>query len=289
MYGLLIVSIQYFVEENYGPDIWIAALQKCGVHKLSYETRKTYPETVIEEVITILCELTGESSEELRYQSGLFFADFAISSGYERLLRVQGSDFIQFLRSLNDLHEHLRFSYLKIKPPSFVVAEETPERIILLYMSKRTGFAHYVRGQLVALASRFFGLNITVAVIGQEKVKLIHRTTLEITHDGNGWHKLERKYQQTALATWGDTIRTEDFLQSLSFFLIITPEMFIRKASTGFQRVDEELEGARFANKIKICRPFIEPLFEEISSPPPIQLSVVRTKVKAVVTNELLA
>jgi hypothetical protein len=42
----------------------------------------------------------------------------------------------------------MRFSYQKLKPPSFFVEKETADGIVLHYRSKRKDYKYYVRGQL---------------------------------------------------------------------------------------------------------------------------------------------
>ena len=70
-----------------------------------------------------------------------------------RILKVLGRTLRDFLSNLDNLHEYLRFSYPKIKPPSFFVTDETPNGLTLHYRSKRKGFVNYVKGQVSDLYS----------------------------------------------------------------------------------------------------------------------------------------
>ena len=70
-----------------------------------------------------------------------------------RILKVLGRTLRDFLSNLDNLHEYLRFSYQKIKPPSFFVTNETPNGLTLHYRSKRKGFVNFVMGQVSALYS----------------------------------------------------------------------------------------------------------------------------------------
>ena len=70
-----------------------------------------------------------------------------------RILKVLGRTLRDFLSNLDNLHEYLRFSYPKIKPPSFFVTDETPNGLTLHYRSKRKGFVNFVMGQVSALYS----------------------------------------------------------------------------------------------------------------------------------------
>lgn len=62
--------------------------------------------------------------------------------------RVLGRHMRDFLNGLDNLHEYMRFSYPKLKPPSFFVEKESPNGLLLHYRSKRKGYMYYVKGQI---------------------------------------------------------------------------------------------------------------------------------------------
>ncbi|KAF7261154.1 hypothetical protein EG68_01161 [Paragonimus skrjabini miyazakii] len=263
MYGVLIIGVQHFIEEYYGSEIWPVVVERSGLGTLTYQTQKVYSETVIERLIGALGDVTGRTVAELRYQNGLYFAAFTTQHGYDKLLRVQGRSFIHFLRNLDNLHEHLRFSYPKIRPPSFFILSDSPDLIKLVYSSKRLGYEHYVRGQLVTLAKNFFNLNITVTLVSREDEGSVHHITYDITHDGRSWGSADDGYVQKVLPEWEVNLKYSDFLNLVSFFIIITTDMRIHKASNQFKRFDCALEGCEFADKFLIARPYIQPTFSE--------------------------
>ena len=84
---------------------------------------------------------------------GVDFITFMGQFGYERILRILGRSLKDFLNSLDNLHEHMRYSYPKLRPPSFFVEKETPNGLILHYRTVRKGFNHYVIGQLKEVSS----------------------------------------------------------------------------------------------------------------------------------------
>ncbi|KAF6772863.1 hypothetical protein AHF37_07831 [Paragonimus kellicotti] len=263
MYGLLIIGVQHFIEEYYGSEIWPVVVQRSGLGTLTYQTQKVYSEAVIERLIETLGDVTGRPVAELRYQNGLYFASFTTQHGYDKLLRVQGRSFIHFLRNLDNLHEHLRFSYPKIRPPSFFILSDSPDLIKLVYSSKRLGFEDYVRGQLVTLAKSFFNLNITVTLVSREDEGSVHHITYDITHDGRSWGTADDGYVQKLLPDWEVNLKYSDFHNLLSFFIIITTDMRIQKVSNQFKRFDCDLEGCEFSDKFLIVRPYIQPTFSE--------------------------
>ncbi len=79
---------------------------------------------------------------------GVEFINFMGHVGYGRLLRILGRSLRDFLNGLDNLHEYIRYSYPRIKPPSFFVEKETPNGLTLHYRTKRRGYSHYVMGQI---------------------------------------------------------------------------------------------------------------------------------------------
>lgn len=66
-----------------------------------------------------------------------------------------------FLNGLDNLHEYMRFSYPKLKPPSFFVEKENANGLILHYRSKRKGYMFYVKGQIKQVKKCFNYLKST--------------------------------------------------------------------------------------------------------------------------------
>ncbi|KAF8569046.1 hypothetical protein P879_03518 [Paragonimus westermani] len=277
MYGVLIIGVQHFIEEYYGSEIWPVVVERSGLNTLTYQTQKVYSETVIERLIEALGDVTGRTVAELRYQNGLYFAAFTTQHGYDKLLRVQGRSFIHFLRNLDNLHEHLRFSYPKIRPPSFFILSYSLDLIKLVYSSKRMGYEHYVRGQLVTLAKSFFNLNITVTLVSREDEGSVHHITYDITHDGRSWGSADDGYVQKVLPDWEVNLKYCDFFNLVSFFIIITTDMQIHKVSNQFKRLDCALEGCEFSDKFLIARPYIQPTFSEFVC---LQTKCLRSKAR---------
>lgn len=86
--------------------------------------------------------------KEFMCQMGASFVSFVSQYGYDRVLSVLGRHLRDFLHGLDNLHQYLKFSYPRMKAPSFICENETQEGLTLHYRSKRHGFAHYTMGQI---------------------------------------------------------------------------------------------------------------------------------------------
>lgn len=62
---------------------------------------------------------------------GVHFVSFVGQYGYDRVLSVLGRHVRDFLNGLDNLHEYLKFSYPRMRAPSFICENETRQGIIL--------------------------------------------------------------------------------------------------------------------------------------------------------------
>ena len=100
---------------------------------------------------------------------GVDFVNFVGKYGYDKILRVLGRHLRDFLNGLDNLHEYMRFSYSKLKPPSFFVENESASGLILHYRSKRKGFSYYVRGQIKQVGKLFYDLDVKIDVLSEKQ------------------------------------------------------------------------------------------------------------------------
>jgi guanylate cyclase len=79
---------------------------------------------------------------------GIYFVEYVGQYGYDAMLTVLGRHMRDFLNGLDNLHEYLKFSYTKMRAPSFYCDSETANGLRLHYRSRRRGFVYYVMGQI---------------------------------------------------------------------------------------------------------------------------------------------
>merc|ERR1719499_2817921 len=60
-----------------------------------------------------------------------------------------------FFVNLDNLHDYLKFTFPRMKAPSFFIAEEADTGMTMEYRSKRRGFQFYVQGQIKELSKNF--------------------------------------------------------------------------------------------------------------------------------------
>ena len=164
MYGLIIECIIESIKNKYGCHVWEKVKKDAKIDRDFYDTHEHYNDAIIKIILSSLSNITGnlkdfsimvlklflflseKNSEELMESFGTVFINFMSKFGYEKILRILGRSLKDFLNGIDNLHEYMRYSYPKIKPPSFNVESEMQNGLILRYKSKRRGLTHFVVG-----------------------------------------------------------------------------------------------------------------------------------------------
>ena len=94
--------------------------------------------------------------EEFYEGMGKYFVQLATDAGYRNLLLALGRGIRDFFLNLDNLHDYLKFTFTKMKAPSFFVDTENEGMIMLQYRTRRRGFHFYVQGQVGSLNSTIF-------------------------------------------------------------------------------------------------------------------------------------
>ncbi|XP_055323492.1 soluble guanylate cyclase 89Db-like isoform X2 [Sitodiplosis mosellana] len=166
MYGMLLESVQHFVQEQFGDLVWKQALRATGCKHTVFNTHQIYPDTLMPDLAEALSAITGESFDYFMNFFGKCFVRFFTNFGYDKMLKATGRYFCDFLQSVDNIHLQMRFTYPKMKSPSMQLTETDEQGAVLVYRSGRSGFSRYFMGQLCEIAEVFYKLNdLTVRIL----------------------------------------------------------------------------------------------------------------------------
>ena len=169
MYGMLLESVEHFLKEKYGQKTWNLIRLRAEVRNHVFVTHERYPDNLMLDIARAAEDIIGKqtkmTSEDFIQFFGVCFVKFFSNYGYDRIIRVSGRHFRDFLRGIDNLHEHMRFAYPKLMSPSFYCSEETTSGLLLHYKSKRRGFLRYVMGQVMEVARTFYGIALEMKVL----------------------------------------------------------------------------------------------------------------------------
>lgn len=83
-------------------------------------------------------QVLGVTEKEFFDQMGVHFVGFVGQYGYDRVLSVLGRHVRDFLNGLDNLHEYLKFSYPRMRAPSFICENETRQGDLQNCVSKES-------------------------------------------------------------------------------------------------------------------------------------------------------
>ncbi|XP_029713132.1 soluble guanylate cyclase 89Db isoform X1 [Aedes albopictus] len=165
MYGMLLESVQHFVQLEYGELVWKQALHTAGCKLTVFNTYQQYPDSLIPDLAAALSAITGRSIDDFMVFFGRCFVRFFSNFGYDELIKATGRYFCDFLHSVDNIHLQMRFTYRKMKSPSMQLIEVDEQGAVLVYRSTRSGFSKYLRGQLMEIAKQLYNMDVTIKVL----------------------------------------------------------------------------------------------------------------------------
>ncbi|GJQ69469.1 hypothetical protein Trydic_g6576 [Trypoxylus dichotomus] len=165
MYGMLLESVQHFVQLEYGEAMWKKVLEVAGCKISVFTTHQVYPDSIMSNLATACAEITNASYDSFMEFFGRCFMRYFSNLGYDITIKSTGRYFTDFLESVDNIHSQFCFTYPKMKSPSMYVTDVDNDGCVLVYRSGRKGFTQYLTGLLLQIAKDIFKLNLKVRVI----------------------------------------------------------------------------------------------------------------------------
>ena len=181
---------------------------------------------------------------------GEYFVENIGRYGYARLLRVLGRDLRDFLNGLDDLHEYLRFSYPKMRPPSFFCENETPNGMLLHYTTKRRGYLCYVIGQLKTVG-KIYGKDLDISIEMEEVNGEETHVVLDLKFD-NSEMLLQRR---PSIIDNSFSISSDTFLSIFPFCIHFSNDLVITRVGDKLQEVLPNLLGRNLGEVFALLKP----------------------------------
>ncbi|KAI2795797.1 hypothetical protein BLOT_016437 [Blomia tropicalis] len=169
MYGLLIENISQYIQERYGMDKWNEIRRLAQIEENSFNTHTIYPDVYTKNIIDKACQVLKLTEKQFLIKVGESFVIFIGRYGYDIILSALGREFRDFLNSLDDLHEYLRLSYPRLRPPSYFCDNESQHGLILHYRTKRNFLLWYTVGQIIQVAKVFYSTDVEIELLSEKQ------------------------------------------------------------------------------------------------------------------------
>ncbi|GJQ65687.1 hypothetical protein Trydic_g7773 [Trypoxylus dichotomus] len=167
-----------------------------------------------------------------------------------------------FLNGLDNLHEYLRYSYPRMKAPSFICENETSQGLTLHYRSKRKGFVYYTMGQIKEVARHFYHKEMKIELVKEELLLDMIHTTFQLTFDN-------RAFTLTSLAMTTEEkhlpISASILFEIFPFCVVFSSDMIVKNAGNSLVALLPDMVGKRLTNWFDLVRPLITFNFQTVS------------------------
>lgn len=155
MHGLINRSIQCFLQDTYGKDAWTDICTNAELNADSFEAMLSYDDAVTDRVLSAAALRLGKTVEILLEDIGTFLVSNPDMQAVRRLLRFGGSNFTEFLHSLDDLRDRALLAVPDLELPQLDIRDHAPGAYTLFCMNGYPGMGHVLVGVLRAMADEY--------------------------------------------------------------------------------------------------------------------------------------
>ncbi|XP_063716807.1 soluble guanylate cyclase 88E-like [Symsagittifera roscoffensis] len=254
MYGLLLENVAEVIRMNYGQSQWDEIKQRAEVTQLQFVNHQAYSETYMHRICKAASEILDLSRDELMYKFGETFVHQMTKKGYRDILRVLGRNVRDFVNGLDNLHEYLKFSYPKLKPPSFIVTQEDFAGITLEYKSKRRGFTYYVKGQLEAVCREFYNTNVMIDILSENIVSDMTNISYRMKFDNTLSNTSDDARPRSSLRN-DLTISNSLFFYLFPFNVVFNENMVIVAVGSSLKTIMDDAQGRAIDEVFTLKKP----------------------------------
>nr|XP_022900922.1 soluble guanylate cyclase 88E [Onthophagus taurus] len=261
MYGLILENMSEYIKQTYGEEKWEEIRRAANVEQPTFSTHQVYPENLIPKLAKKAIQILETTEREFFDQMGVFFISFVSQYGYDRVLSVLGRHMRDFLNGLDNLHEYLKFSYPRMRAPSFICENETRQGLTLHYRSKRRGFVYYTMGQIREVARHFYHKEMQIELVREELLFDMVHVTFQLTFDN-------RAFTLASLAMTREEkhlpISASVLFEIFPFCIVFGSDMVVRSIGNSLMVILPDVVGKKLTNWFDLVRPLIAFKFQTI-------------------------
>lgn len=158
MHGLINRSIEVFLRDTYGAELWLTVAGDAALGFDSFEAMLSYEDRLTERVVTAAAARLDRPRESLLEDLGTYLVSHASLERLRRLLRFGGVTFVDFLHSLDDLEGRGRLALPELDLPSLHLRGVSADRFVLRCEAGLPGAGHVIVGLLRAMADDYGAL-----------------------------------------------------------------------------------------------------------------------------------
>ena len=158
MHGLINRSIQNYVCDTYGSELWTGATLAAGLEFTDFEAMLCYDDGLTPRVLDAVAQILGHGRDEVMEDIGTYLVSHPSTDAVRRLLRFGGVTFEEFLLSLGDLRDRARLAVAELDLPRIDLVERSDGLFSLSCEAPITGFGNLLMGVMRGMADDYGAL-----------------------------------------------------------------------------------------------------------------------------------
>ncbi|TMV84794.1 heme NO-binding protein [Thioclava sp. BHET1] len=160
MHGLINRSIQSFLRDTYGEDVWQRVVRLAGLDFESFEAMLFYDDKLTHATLDAASALLHRPTEALLEDVGTYLVSHPNLESLRRLMRFGGVTFEDFLHSLEELPARARLAVPELHLPPLELEPGEGASFLLRCQSGIPGYGHVLVGVLRAMADDYGALAV---------------------------------------------------------------------------------------------------------------------------------
>lgn len=128
MHGLICKALEVFVVDRHGRPAWEEICRKADTPVIRFDTMRRYDDALMLRLVASTARHFGQRRMALCEDVGHWVCTHPPLEPVRRLFRFAGTEFVDLLQSLDDLHERANLAVPGIEMPRYQLLETAPGR-----------------------------------------------------------------------------------------------------------------------------------------------------------------
>lgn len=155
MHGLINRTLQVFIIDTYGAACWAVILRRAEVGPLELEALLRYDSDLTDRLMHAIATELDRPIEAVLEDVGTYLVSHPNAQAIRRLLRFCGTDFVDFVHSLEELPDRASLVLVELRLPEIEVTEEESGRFVIRCRGDLPWFSHLLAGLVRAMADDY--------------------------------------------------------------------------------------------------------------------------------------
>lgn len=181
MHGLIFRTIEAFVTDCFGPDLWERAMLDANLPVTSFEAMLDYDAAFLPRVLQACASVLDRSPANILEDVGAYLITDQTHASIRRLMRFGGQSFVELLHSLDELPGRTRLAVSGLELPDIRVHEHQPHSFTIECSNGPTEFGHVLVGLLRAMADDYGALAVLEHVGAKDSAEVIEVVVVDTT------------------------------------------------------------------------------------------------------------